>query len=82
LSFNALVVPEDPSNNGYILKPLVVCLLEACGKPNAKSSPSSNAGSADLRPGLRPKGPPSFSPGQRPGFWEGGGFGSTTPFGT
>jgi hypothetical protein len=36
LSFNALVVPEDPSNNGYILKPLVVCLLEACGKPNAK----------------------------------------------
>jgi hypothetical protein len=36
LSFNALVVPEDPVNNGYILKPLVVRLLEACGKPNAK----------------------------------------------
>jgi hypothetical protein len=42
LSFNALVVPEDPSNNGYILKPLVVCLLEACGKPNAKVDVLSN----------------------------------------
>jgi hypothetical protein len=36
LSFNALVVPEDPEYNGYILKPLAVRLLEACGKPNAK----------------------------------------------
>jgi hypothetical protein len=36
LSFNALVVPEDPANNGYILKPLIVSLLKACGKPNAK----------------------------------------------
>ena len=36
MSFNALVVPEDPSNNGYILKPLVVRLLQACGKPNAR----------------------------------------------
>jgi len=36
LSFNALVVPEDPTYNGYILKPLVVRLLEACGKPNAR----------------------------------------------
>ena len=36
MSFNALVVPEDPANNGYILKPLIVRLLEACGKPNAR----------------------------------------------
>ncbi len=36
LSFNVLVVPEDPQNNGYILKPLVSRILSACGKPNAK----------------------------------------------
>jgi hypothetical protein len=36
LSFNVLVVPEDPEYNGYILKPLTVRLLEACGKPNAR----------------------------------------------
>jgi hypothetical protein len=36
LSFDVLVVPEDPSNNGYILKPLVSRILAACGKPNAK----------------------------------------------
>jgi hypothetical protein len=35
LSFDVLVVPEDPANNGYILKPLVSRLLEECGKPNA-----------------------------------------------
>jgi hypothetical protein len=36
LSFDVLVMPEDPSNNGYILKPLVSRILSACGKPNAK----------------------------------------------
>lgn len=35
MSFDVLVVPEDPANNGYILKPLVIRLLEECGKPNA-----------------------------------------------
>ena len=30
-----LVIPEDPTNNGYILKPLVKRLLQAAGKPNA-----------------------------------------------
>jgi hypothetical protein len=35
LSFDVLVVPEDPSNNGHILKPLVLRLLAECGKPNA-----------------------------------------------
>ena len=34
MSFNALVVPEDPENNGYILKPLIVRMLEVCGKAN------------------------------------------------
>jgi hypothetical protein len=35
LSFDVLVVPEDPVNNGYILRPLVTRMLEACGKSNA-----------------------------------------------
>jgi hypothetical protein len=36
LSFKVLVVPEDPTNNGYILKPLVSKILSRCGKPNAR----------------------------------------------
>lgn len=36
MSFRVLVVPEDPINNGYILKPLVERLLTECGKPNSK----------------------------------------------
>lgn len=36
MSFNVLVVPEDPSNNGYILRPLVVRMLAEAGKGNAK----------------------------------------------
>lgn len=36
MSFDVLVVPEDPANNGYILKPLVVRMLEACGKINPR----------------------------------------------
>jgi hypothetical protein len=36
LSFNVLVVPEDPSNNGYILKPLVLRMLAEAGRGNAK----------------------------------------------
>lgn len=36
MSFKVLVIPENPSNNGYILKPLVERLLEDCGKPRAK----------------------------------------------
>jgi hypothetical protein len=38
VSFNVLVVPEDPTFNGYILRPLVERLLGECGKPNAKIS--------------------------------------------
>lgn len=35
MSFRALVVPEDPTNDRYILKPLVEAMLAAVGKPNA-----------------------------------------------
>lgn len=36
LSFDVLVIPEDPENNGYILRPLVSRILAECGKTNAK----------------------------------------------
>lgn len=35
VSFNVLVVPEDPTYNGYILKPLVERMMLECGKPNS-----------------------------------------------
>jgi len=36
VSFTVLVVPEDPTYNGYILRPLVTRILRECGRPNAK----------------------------------------------
>ena len=36
MSFRTLVVPEDPTLNGYILKPLAEALLEDAGRPRAK----------------------------------------------
>ena len=36
MSCSVLVIPEDPTYNGYILRPLVSKLLEGCGKGNAK----------------------------------------------
>lgn len=42
MSFDVLVVPEDPANNGYILKPLVSRMLVACGKRNARITVLSN----------------------------------------
>jgi hypothetical protein len=35
LSFRVLVIPEDPTYNGYIVKPVVQRILRECGKPNA-----------------------------------------------
>lgn len=35
MSFKVMVVPEDPTYDSYILKPLMKRLLEECGKPNA-----------------------------------------------
>lgn len=36
MSFKVLVIPEDPTHNGYILKPLMQAILADAGKPNAK----------------------------------------------
>lgn len=36
MSFKVLVIPEDPTHNGYILKPLVQAILADVGKPAAK----------------------------------------------
>ena len=36
MSFKVLVIPEDPTHNGYLLKPLVERILGDTGKPNAK----------------------------------------------
>jgi hypothetical protein len=36
MSFRVLIIPEDPTYNGYILKPLVERLLAEAGKPQAK----------------------------------------------
>ena len=36
MSFKVLVVPEDPTQNGYILKPLAEALLGNAGRPHAK----------------------------------------------
>lgn len=36
MSVRVLVIPEDPTHNGYILKPLVEMVLDEVGKPNAK----------------------------------------------
>jgi hypothetical protein len=35
LSFKVLVIPEDPFNNGHLLKPLIKRMLAQCGKPRA-----------------------------------------------
>ena len=36
MSFRVLVIPEDPTHNGYILKPVVERLLAEAGKSNAR----------------------------------------------
>ena len=36
MSYKVLVIPEDPTWNGYILRPLTQALLKDAGKPNAK----------------------------------------------
>ena len=35
MSINVLVIPEDPTSNGYILKPLIERMMASCGRPNA-----------------------------------------------
>lgn len=36
MSIQILIIPEDPTYNGYILEPIVSRILEKVGKPNAK----------------------------------------------
>ena len=36
MSLRVLVIPEDPTHNGYILKPIAEMILADVGKPNAK----------------------------------------------
>ncbi|MGO9199113.1 MAG: hypothetical protein ACLQM8_01070 [Limisphaerales bacterium] len=36
MSFRVLVIPEDPTHNGYILRPLVERMLAETGRPNAR----------------------------------------------
>jgi hypothetical protein len=36
MSYRVLVIPEDPTHNGYILKPLAEAILADAGKPAAR----------------------------------------------
>ena len=36
MSFQVLIISEDPTNNGYILKPLIKKMMNQCGKANAR----------------------------------------------
>ncbi len=51
MSFKVLVIPEDPTWNGYILTPLAKALLKDAGKPNARVTLLTNP-----RVGGRPSG--------------------------
>lgn len=42
MSVRVLVIPEDPTNNGYILKPVAQMVLAEAGKPSAKVRVLSN----------------------------------------
>jgi hypothetical protein len=42
VSLRVLVVPEDPTHNGYILRPLVQALMAAAGRPRALVTVLSN----------------------------------------
>ncbi len=42
MSFKVLVIPEDPTHNGYILKPLVDALMGSAGRPRAQVSVLTN----------------------------------------
>jgi hypothetical protein len=42
MSYTAVIVAEDPTNNGYVLTPLIESMLSACGKPRARVSVLTN----------------------------------------
>lgn len=35
MSFNVLLIPEDPVKDGYVLKPIIEAMMRAAGKPQA-----------------------------------------------
>ena len=63
MSFRVLVIPEDPTWNGYILKPLAKRLLADAGKPLARVALLANPGlrgSADAIRAIREELPDSY----------------------
>lgn len=67
MSYKVLVIPEDPTHNGYILKPLVEAILADAGKPNAKVTVLTNPkleGYDQATKAIREKLPDSY------GFWD------------
>ena len=36
MSFNVLLIPEDPVKDGYVLKPIIEAMMRAAGKPQAR----------------------------------------------
>lgn len=36
MSFNVLILPEDPVKDGYVLKPIIEAMMRAVGKPQAR----------------------------------------------
>jgi len=36
VSFNVLLIPEDPVKDGYVLKPVIEAMMRAVGKPQAR----------------------------------------------
>jgi hypothetical protein len=36
VSFNVLLIPEDPVKDGYVLKPIIEAMMRAAGKPQAR----------------------------------------------
>jgi len=36
VSFNVLILPEDPVKDGYVLKPIIEAMMRAAGKPQAR----------------------------------------------
>ncbi len=36
MSFNVLILPEDPVKDGYVLKPIIEAMMRAAGKPQAR----------------------------------------------
>ncbi len=51
MSFNVLILPEDPVKDGYVLKPIIEAMMKAAGKPQARVVVCGSSVSRD-EPGL------------------------------